>query len=194
MIEAAVQLGEVDEARAWLTELESLTAASGGPYLRAGLSYARPLLAGDDDAGNLYHAALGSDLASWPCFRTRMLLAYGRWLRRRRRVAESRAPLRAAKESADALGFDGLGAMARRELRASGETSRQRTPDARDQLTPQELHIAQLVTEGLSNREIGDRLYLSHRTIGSHLYRIFPKLGVSSRAQVAGALTGISRG
>jgi DNA-binding NarL/FixJ family response regulator len=82
--------------------------------------------------------------------------------------------------------------MARQELRASGETSRPRTPDARDQLTPQELQIAQLVSEGLSNREIGDRLYLSHRTVGSHLYRMFPKLGVTSRAQVAEALTGIS--
>jgi DNA-binding CsgD family transcriptional regulator len=192
MIEAAVHLGEVDEATAWLAELESLTAATGGPYLRAGLAYARPLLAGDDEASELYHAALGSDLASWPCFRARMLLAYGRWLRRQRRVAESRAPLRAARESADALGFDGLAAMARQELRASGETSRPRTPDARDQLTPQELQIAQLVTEGLSNREIGDRLYLSHRTVGSHLYRMFPKLGVTSRAQVAEALTGIS--
>jgi DNA-binding NarL/FixJ family response regulator len=121
-----------------------------------------------------------------------MLLAYGRWLRRQRRVAESRAPLRAARGSADALGFDGLAAMARQELRASGETSRQRTPDARDQLTPQEQQIAQLVAEGLSNREVGERLYLSHRTVGSHLYRMFPKLGITSRAQVAQALTGIN--
>jgi DNA-binding CsgD family transcriptional regulator len=190
MIEAAIHVGEVDEARAWLAELETLTAASGGRYLRAGLAYARPLLAGDDEAGELYDAALGSELASWPCFRARMLLAYGRWLRRQRRVAESRAPLRAARESADALGFNGLAAIARQELRASGETSRQPAPDARDQLTPQELQIAQLVTDGLSNREIGDRLYLSHRTVGSHLYRMFPKLGVTSRAQVAKALTG----
>ncbi|HEX5895557.1 MAG TPA: AAA family ATPase [Thermoleophilaceae bacterium] len=192
MIEAAVHLGELDEAKAWLAELESLAAATGGPYLRAGLAYARPLLAGDDEAGDLYHAALGSDLSSWPRFRARLLLAYGRWLRRQRRVAESRAPLRAARESADALGFDGLAAIARQELRASGESSRQRAPDARDQLTPQELQIARLVADGLSNREIGDRLYLSHRTVGSHLYRMFPKLGVTSRAQVAEALAGIS--
>jgi DNA-binding CsgD family transcriptional regulator len=192
MIEAAIHVGEVEEARARLAELESLAAATGGPYLQAGLAYAKPLLAGDEEAGELYQAALASELVSWPCFRARMLLAYGRWLRRQRRVAESRAPLRAARESADALGFDGLAALARQELRASGETSRERTPDLRDQLTPQELQIAQLVAEGLSNREIGGRLYLSHRTVGSHLYRMFPKLGITSRAQVAQALTGIS--
>jgi len=117
-----------------------------------------------------------------------MLLAYGRWLRRRRRVAESRAPLRAAKASADALAFDGLADSARQELRASGETRRRRAPDVRDQLTSQELQIAQLVAKGLSNREIGQRLYLSHRTVGSHLYRMFPKLGIRSRAQLAHVL------
>ena len=61
-------------------------------------------------------------------------------------------------------------------------------PEARDQLTPQELQIAQLAAEGLSNRDIGQRLYLSHRTISTHLYRIFPKLGITSRAELGGAL------
>jgi DNA-binding NarL/FixJ family response regulator len=63
-----------------------------------------------------------------------------------------------------------------------------RLPEARDQLTPQELQIAQLAAEGLSNREIGQRLYLSHRTISTHLYRIFPKLGITSRAELGAAL------
>ena len=81
-----------------------------------------------------------------------------------------------------------MAATARGELRASGETSIRRTPDARDQLTPQELQIAEMAATGLSNREIGQRLYLSHRTVESHLYRIFPKLGVSSRAQLGLAL------
>ena len=188
LIEAAAHLGMGDEAEAYLAELESLAGRTSGPFLRAALAYATPLLAPDDDAEELYQAALGRELVNWPCYRTRMLLAYGRWLRRRRRVAESRAPLRAARESADALGFDGLAASARQELRASGETSRSRAPDVRDQLTPQELQIAQLVADGLSNREIGQRLYLSHRTVGSHLYRMFPKLGITSRAQVARAL------
>jgi DNA-binding NarL/FixJ family response regulator len=81
------------------------------------------------------------------------------------------------------------GERARQELRASGETSRHRTPEARDELSPQELQIAKLAAEGLSNREIGQRLYLSHRTVGSHLYRTFPKLGISSRNQLSAVLT-----
>jgi hypothetical protein len=92
---------------------------------------AKPLLAPDDGAEELYRAALDRDLVSWPCYRTRMLLAYGRWVRRQRRAAESRAPLRAATASADALAFDGLAESARQELRASGEASRRRAPDVR---------------------------------------------------------------
>ncbi len=65
---------------------------------------------------------------------------------------------------------------------------RRRAPEARDQLTPQELQIAQLAAEGLSNREIGQRLFLSHRTISTHLYRVFPKLGITSCAELSGAL------
>jgi DNA-binding NarL/FixJ family response regulator len=121
-----------------------------------------------------------------------MLLWYGRWLRRQRRVAESRAPLRAARDLFDALNLPELAESARQELRASGETSRRRIPEARDQLTPQELQIARMAAQGLSNREIGQRLYLSHRTVGSHLYRTFPKLGVTSRAQLSSVLDGES--
>lgn len=189
LIESAANVGRTDEALRRLGELEALEEGTSGPLLCAMLAYSRPLLAADEDAEELYQAALEHGLRGWPCYRTRMLLAYGRWLRRQRRVAESRAPLRAARETADALAFDGLAECARRELRASGESSLHRTPDARDRLTPQELQIAQLAADGLSNREIGQRLYLSHRTVGSHLYRIFPKLGIAARGQIAQALT-----
>ena len=74
------------------------------------------------------------------------------------------------------------------ELRAAGETSGKRAPEVWDQLSPQEMQIANMAAEGLSNREIGQRLYLSHRTVGSHLYRLFPKLGITSRAQLVAAL------
>jgi DNA-binding CsgD family transcriptional regulator len=188
LVEAAAHAGKLDLAHAYLEHLESLAAQTSAPYLRASAAYARPLLATDDGAEAHYQAALEHELSSWPCYRGRLLLHYGRWLRRQRRVAESRAPLRAARESFDALAFDGLAETARQELRASGETSGRRTPDARDQLTPQELQIAQLAATGLSNREIGQRLYLSHRTVGSHLYRIFPKLGIRSRSELGGAL------
>jgi DNA-binding CsgD family transcriptional regulator len=144
----------------------------------------------DAHAEALYLASLGEDLTHWPFIRARLQLAYGVWLRRHRRVAESRAPLRVALEVFEALGVPPWAERARQELRASGETSRPRTLDARDQLSPQELQIAQLAAEGLSNREIGQRLYLSHRTVGSHLYRLFPKLGITTRSELHAALDG----
>lgn len=85
------------------------------------------------------------------------------------------ASLRAARDAFDTLGAVPWGERARQELRASGEASRRRTYDLIDALSPQELQIAQLAASGLSNKEIGRHLFLSHRTIGSHLYRIFPK-------------------
>src|SRR6185369_6027318 len=100
---------------------------------------------------------------------------------------------RAARDTFDALGCMSWNERARRELRASGERSRRRAPEARDQLTPQELQIAHLASEGLSNREIGQRLFLSHRTISTHLYRVFPKLGITSRAELSGELGPRSR-
>jgi len=107
-------------------------------------------------------------------------------------MTQSRAPLREAAEAFDALGLLRYAERARRELRASGETVRRRVPGGWSQLSPQELQIAQLAAEGLSNREIGERLYLSHRTVESHLYRLFPKLGITSRAQLRDALENAS--
>jgi len=194
LVEAAVHTDQRQAAEGYLATLEALAAATPGPLLLAMRDYARPLLAPEDQTERLYLAALGSHAANWPCYRGRLLLGYGQWLRRQRRVAESRAPLRAAREGFDALGFDGLAQRAREELRASGESSGHRAPDLRDQLTPQELQIARHAAEGLSNREIGQRLYLSHRTVGSHLYRIFPKLGIATRGQLAGALAAAESG
>ena len=144
-------------------------------------------MAAEGEAEALFTAALGRE-ASYPFLRARTLFSFGRWLRRQRRSADSRRPLREAVDLFDALGATRWSNRARLELRATGETVGGRTPDARDRLTPQELQIAQLAAQGLSNREIGERLFLSHRTIGSHLYRIFPKLGISSRAQLRDAL------
>jgi DNA-binding NarL/FixJ family response regulator len=110
------------------------------------------------------------------------------WLRRHRRIAEARNPLRAARDTFDTLGAVTWGTRARQELRAAGEASRDRTMDLLDGLTPQELQIAQMAAEGLTNKEIGLQLYLSHRTIGSPLYRIFPKLGITARSQLRDAL------
>jgi DNA-binding CsgD family transcriptional regulator len=187
-IEAAVHVGRSTEARAVLSEMERLGTATQSPLLLVGLGCSRPLLAADDQAEALFGAALGMELSRWPFHRARLLLAYGVWLRRQRRPADSRAPLRAAREAFDALGTAPWGERARRELRASGETSRHRAPDLTDRLSPQELQIAEMAAAGLSNREIGQKLFLSHRTIGSHLYRAFPKLGITSRGELTAAL------
>jgi DNA-binding NarL/FixJ family response regulator len=110
------------------------------------------------------------------------------WLRRQRRITESRQPLRLACAGFDALDAPAWGERARQELRASGEASGARQRQAWDDLSPQELQIAQLAAAGLSNREIGQRLYLSHRTVASHLYRAFPKLDITSRSQLNSVL------
>jgi ATP/maltotriose-dependent transcriptional regulator MalT len=188
LVEAAAHSGRRDTAQAYLEQLDSLVDATSGSLLRASLGYARPMLADDDEAEDLYQAALEHDLANWPCYRGRMLLWYGRWLRRQRRVADSRAPLRAARDAADALAFPTLAETARQELRASGESSRHRIRPTWDQLTPQELQIARMAAEGLSNREIGQQLYISHKTVGYHLNRMFPKLGITSRSQLHAAV------
>ncbi|MEV6832293.1 AAA family ATPase [Amycolatopsis sp. NPDC051102] len=183
LTEAAVRAGRTGELRGVLAELECLDTSS--PALRIGLRYARAVL---DPSDELFAEALQADLAGWPAERGRVHLAFGEWLRRQRRVVESRTHLRTARKTFDALGMTAWAERARRELRSAGESSPNRGPDARDKLTPHELSIAQLAAEGLTNREIGQRLYLSHRTVGTHLHRIFPKLGVSSRAGLAGAL------
>ena len=187
LAEAAVYAGQGDAVRPLVDELMRLTDAPVS-FIQIGLRFARAVLAADDEAEELFQEALGPDVNRWPFQRARLLLAYGAWLRRQRRVAESRTPLRAARDAFDALGARPWGERARQELRASGESSRRREPSARDELTPQELQIAQLAATGQTNREIGQQLYLSHRTVGSHLYRIFPKLGITSRSQLGAAL------
>jgi DNA-binding CsgD family transcriptional regulator len=184
LVDAASHSGRIEEVRPIVAELEETAEQTPAPVLHADLRLARALLAADDDADAHFAAALGADLAAWPLIRSRTQLAYGEWLRRHRRALESRDHLRAARDMFDALGAIPWSERARRELRATGETSRHRDLDARDQLTPQELQIAQLAADGLTNREIGQRLYLSHRTVSSHLHRIFPKLGVAARSEL----------
>jgi DNA-binding CsgD family transcriptional regulator len=178
-------VGLVEEV---IGDLEEVARESSPPILCTGLTCARPLLAVDGEEERLFRTALGQNWAGYPFLRARTMFSFGCWLRRERRSADSRIPLRNAIDLFDALGANRWSARARQELRATGETVRQRVPDARDQLTAQELQIAQLAARGLSNREIGERLLLSHRTIGSHLYRIFPKLEITSRVQLRDAL------
>ena len=188
LAEAARHIDRLDAARARVAQVEARAGERPGTWIALGLRHARALVAEPAEAGARFEEALAGDLTRWPFQRARIQLAYGQWLRRRRRVAESRDVLRAARDTFDALGCATWSEHARRELRASGERSRRRVPEARDQLTAQELQIAQLAADGLSNREIGQRLFLSHRTISTHLYRAFPKLGITSRAELSRAL------
>jgi ATP/maltotriose-dependent transcriptional regulator MalT len=187
--EAAVHAGRIDEAREQVTECESKAGRSLSPRLRVGLLYARAVLADDDNAEACFQAGLREDLASWPLYQARLLLQYGMWLRRRRKIAQARMPLRAARDALVALGATAWVERARQELRASRETQHN-GPGAWMQLTEQELQIAHMASQGLSNRLIGQRLNISPRTVGSHLYRIFPKLGIASRTQLSIVLEG----
>ncbi|MEU8819775.1 AAA family ATPase [Actinoplanes sp. NPDC048796] len=180
LADAAVHSGHRDEAKRIVTEIEELGRQTPSAALHGGLRHARAVLAGDDRAEELFRAALEEG----PFARARVQLAYGRWLRRQRRIADSRGLLPAARDTFDSLGVTPWGEQARQELRASGETSRRRTVEAHERLTAQELQIAQMAADGMTNREIGERLYLSHRTVSSHLHRIFPKLAITSRAQL----------
>jgi len=180
--------GDLDVVQAHLTKWEEIADETTAPHLRVQLAYASAILAKDSVAERRFRDAIAAAQADWPFYVARAQLAYGVWLRRQRRMTQSRAPLREAAETFDALGLLRYAERARRELRASGERVRRRVAGGWAQLSPQELQIAQLAAEGLSNREIGEQLYLSHRTVESHLYRLFPKLGVTSRAQLRDAL------
>jgi DNA-binding CsgD family transcriptional regulator len=189
LAEAAVRAGRRDDARAVLAELETVAVTTSSPTLHVHLAYARAVLADDEQAERLYLAALSGDLVRWPWAKARLELAYGGWLRRQRRVAESREPLRSALTAFELIEAGFWAEQARGELRAAGDHAESETP-ALDTLSAQERQIARLAARGLSNREIGQRLFLSPRTVGSHLYRIFPKLKVTSRGQLAAHLDG----
>jgi DNA-binding CsgD family transcriptional regulator len=185
IVEAAVRTGRGDEARVVVNRIDASAPVTPSPLLHVQLQYARALLAPDDEAHGYYRAALAADLVRWPWARARIELAFGSWLRRQRRVVECRVPLRGACATFEGLGAEAWAEQARNELRASGERTGGSASTLEEALSPQELEIAILAAEGLSNREIGQRLLLSHRTVGAHLYRVFPKLGITSRRQLA---------
>ncbi|GHH30242.1 helix-turn-helix transcriptional regulator [Lentzea cavernae] len=178
LVESATRGGHTDEARKIVEELDTATAS---PALAAGLRYARALLAQDDEAEAVYEAALDARNSPWD--RARVQLAFGSWLRRQRRAAQARPHLKAAAEAFEAFGTGCWADRAREELRASGESR-----GGGGELTEHELTIARMAADGLTNKEIGERLHLSHRTVSTHLHRIFPKLGVTARAELRQAL------
>jgi len=172
-----------------MEQLEVTANRSGSPLLLTQLQYARAVLAGDDTAEQFFLECLASDLARWPWPRARVQLAYGRWLRRHRRVRESRGPLQAAQSALQDLGATTWAREALDELEAAGRWNEDRRPEFPGiSLSAQELKIGRFAAQGLSNSEIGGLLGLSPRTVGSHLYRMFTKLDISARGQLAARL------
>ncbi|WP_426409715.1 helix-turn-helix transcriptional regulator [Bradyrhizobium ganzhouense] len=188
-VEAAVYSDRSQAARSMIEEIERASAPKPVPWVETMLSYGKALLATNEDAERFFLRGLGLAAKNWPFLRGRLLLGYGAWLRRQRRPADARAPLREARDLFDALGASPWSNRAREELRAAGEASLRRTEQIWEKLTPQELHIAQLAAQGLSNKVIGARLYLSHRTVGYHLHHVFSKTGVTSRSGLGAVLS-----
>ena len=190
LIEAAVYGGQPERAAAAMGRLTELTLPSGTAWGLGVAARSRALLSEGDEAERLYREAIGH-LSSAPA-RTELArahLLYGEWLRRQRRRREAREHLRTAHDMLEAMGMDAFAERAGRELRATGETVRKRTAAARDEeLTGQEAQIARLAREGLSNPEIGSRLFISARTVQYHLAKVFAKLGIASRSQLSHVL------
>ncbi|MEU1550657.1 AAA family ATPase [Nocardia sp. NPDC005745] len=192
-VEAALRSGKRDLARQALDDAARDAAVLGSPDLDMLVQRGWALLADDDKADAYFHAALDRGRAAVTLLEiARTQLDYGRWLRRERRVAAAREQLAAALHTFEELGAAAWADHAAIELRAAGVAPTRRRPasslsDA-NALTPQELQITRLAAQGLTNKEIADRLYLSHRTVGAHLYRVFPKLGITGRAQLRDAI------
>ena len=188
LVEAAVHTGRRDEAMAHVAAVREAAIGLLSTRLALLTSAASALVAEDDDAAGPFAEALApTEASAWRFDFARVQLLYGERLRRTRHAAQARTPLRAALETFEQLGAQPWAHRTANELRATGE-SRPRERD-RDALTAQEHEIAQLAASGLTNKQIGQRLYLSPRTIGFHLYRVFPKLGITSRAALRDALS-----
>jgi DNA-binding CsgD family transcriptional regulator len=184
-IDAAVRAGRPELAGAWIEEVAAVAQGYDAPWAHAVVEHGRALLAEGEAAEGHFGRALEFH-ASSPRTpdRARTELAFGSFLRRNRRRVEAREHLRAALETFESLGAEFWAERARQELRASGETARRRDTGDAPALTPSERQIAALVREGLSNRDVAARLFVSPRTVDFHLRNVFSKLGVASRTEL----------
>jgi DNA-binding CsgD family transcriptional regulator len=194
LIEAATRAGEHDVAVAAVERLSEQTQLAGTDWALGTEACSRALVSEGAVADDLYCDAIDRlERCRGVVYLARAHLVYGEWLRRERRRLEAREHLRKAHEMFAARGLSGFAARAERELRATGETARRRSVETSGDLTAQEGQIARLARDGLSNPEIGARLFLSPRTVEYHLHKVFVKLGIGSRSQLDRALPGESR-
>jgi DNA-binding CsgD family transcriptional regulator len=186
LIEAATRTGRPDLAAGALEQLTAATRTAGTDWALGAEAYSRALLSDDDVAEDLYREAIErlarTRARAWLA---RAHLVYGEWLRRQRRRLDAREQLRTAHELLAAMGAEGFAERAARELLATGETVRKRSAETSDGLTAQESQIARLARDGLSNPEIGARLFISARTVEYHLHKVYAKLDITSRNELA---------
>jgi DNA-binding CsgD family transcriptional regulator len=193
LIESAARSGYPERAAGALECLREVASAAGTDWVLGVETRCRALLGDGETAEGLYRASIGHlQRTGRPVELARSHLAYGEWLRREGRRIDARQQLRLARQMFDAIGAAAFTDRAARELAATGETVRKRPGDGGPggDLTAREAQIARLAADGLSNREIGEQLFISHRTVGYHLGRVFAKLDVANRAQLHNALDG----
>ena len=184
-IETAVRAGQREAAQLWADDMERVASATGQQWAAAIVQHAQALLCEGTAGEEHFVAALTAHADSPRRFdQARTQLAYGEFLRRSRRRVDAREQLRAALDTFEDLRAMPWAQRAEQELRASGETARRRDPTAPVTLTPQELQVARLVGQGMSNRDVAAQLYVSPRTVDFHLRNVFTKAGVSSRAEL----------
>ncbi|WP_408639095.1 helix-turn-helix transcriptional regulator [Nocardiopsis endophytica] len=188
---AAVRRGQREHAAVLMERSARRLGAGMSVRVAALIDRGRALLADPEHAEPFFQAALARPAGEqWPFERAQTRLDYGEWLRRRRRIAEARPLLSTALETFQRLGARPWIERAQAELRAAGIEVTDAVPSAFTELSPQQQQIVQLAARGLTNREIGEKLFLSPRTVGSHLYRVFPKLGITARTQLRDMLEG----
>ena len=191
LIESAARSGRPERAARALENLREMASAAGTDWVLGVAARCRALLGGGETCEGLYRASIGHlQRTRQPVELARSHLVYGEWLRREGRRIDARQELRTAREMFDAIGAVAFTDRTARELAATGETFRKRPRESGlgSTLTVREAQIARLAADGLSNREIGEHLFISHRTVGYHLGRVFSKLDVANRAQLHRAL------
>jgi DNA-binding CsgD family transcriptional regulator/tetratricopeptide (TPR) repeat protein len=189
LVEAAVRTHRQADAERHVRAMRDADIAALSPRLAILAAASAAIAAPDERAPALFERALSLPTVDrWPFDVARVRLAYGERLRRTRAATESRIQLRAALAAFAKLGAAPWAARAELELRATGEVRKSSSAPGAAALTPQELQIAQLAAAGLTNKQIAERLFLSPRTVGGHLYQIFPKLGITTRAALRDAL------